>query len=478
MTDLVVGAGPAGLTAAWALLQSGRQCTVLEQDIEYVGGLSRTVSVNGNRFDIGGHRFFTKSPEIAQLWDELLPDDFITVDRLSRIFYEGNYLPYPLQVGTTMRSLGPRRSARIIGSYLNARLRPRDENTFEDWVINRFGKHLYETFFQTYTEKVWGMPCDEISRDFAAQRIRGLSIADLFRDLFRGSNSPKKPKTLIEQFRYPRLGPGQLWERVADIIEDGGSEIHHGEQVVRIEHRDGRATAVDTSSGGRFSFANLFVTMSLRDVVEALDPPAPSAVLDAATALVFRDFVTVAVLIDQADVFPDNWIYIHDPTVDVGRIQNYRNWSDAMVADASTTCLGLEYFCNRGDRIWSQSDDALVKQATTELEQLGLIQPGQVCEATVVRMVDAYPVYDEHYATNRFIIRRWLEANISNLHPAGRAGLHNYNSQDHAMMTATMAVTNAVNGTSHDQWAVNTDEEYAEAGPTVDRLVPRRVLPA
>ncbi len=475
LRDVVIGAGPAGLTAAWALGRHGRSCVVLEQDEHYVGGLSRTVEVDGNRFDIGGHRFFTKSPEIAELWSELLPDDFIAVDRLSRIYYEGKFFPYPLEVGPTMRQLGIRRAGRIVASYVAARVRPRVECSFEDWVINRFGRHLYETFFRSYTEKVWGMPCDEISKDFAAQRIRGLSLSQLARDVVRRSDSPHKPKTLIEQFQYPRRGPGQLWERVAESIASEGTPLLMGEKVVRIAHRDGLATLVETGHGRTIECNDLFVTMPLAELVDALDPPPPQSICDAAAALKFRDFLTVAVIVDEPDVFPDTWLYIHEPDVDVGRIQNYGNWSRDMVSDVSTTCLGLEYFCNRGDGLWSLSDDALAKKAVVELDQLGLVRPESVRDATVIRMVNAYPVYDATYLDHRSAIRRWLEENVANLYPAGRAGLHNYNSQDHAMTTATMAVSNAVAGTAHDPWAVNTDAEYAETGPTVNRLVARRI---
>ncbi|MGI9601266.1 MAG: NAD(P)/FAD-dependent oxidoreductase [Acidimicrobiales bacterium] len=470
--DVIVGAGPAGLTAAWELVARGVRPVIVEADPVYVGGLSRTVEHGGNRFDIGGHRFFTKSAEIAAQWDEMLPGEFLTVPRLSRIYFDGAFYPYPVQIGPTLRQLGLRRGLRIVGSYLRARVRPRSEVTFEDWVVNRFGHRLYELFFRTYTEKVWGLPCDEISKDFAAQRIRGLSLFELVTAAVRPRRS--RPKTLIEQFRYPRLGPGQLWEAVADQVVGSGARLFRDWRVGRIEHRDGRVVAVESTNGERVECRDLYTTMSLRDLVAALSPAPPADVLAAAAGLRFRDFLTVAVVVNDPAVFPDTWIYIHDPGVGVGRIQNYRNWSTAMVGDDTTTCLGLEYFCNRDDGVWSLSDDALGKTAVEELAVLGLVDPERCLDTTVIRMVDAYPVYDEHHRANRDVIKRWLAANLTNLYPAGRAGLHNYNSQDHAMTTASMAVANAREGTDHDPWTVNTDQEYAEAGPTVERLVAQR----
>jgi protoporphyrinogen oxidase len=480
---VVVGAGPAGLTIAWDLVQADEDVVVLEGDPVYVGGLSRTVAFKGHRFDVGGHRFYTKSDHIDALWREMLPGEFVDVTRLSRIYYEGRFFPYPIELRPTLRTLGLRRSARIAASYLWARLRPRrPEVSFEDWIVNRFGRDLYGRFFKTYTEKVWGIPCDEISKDFAAQRIRGLTFVGAIGHRLRRLRGADEVKTLIEQFTYPRLGPGQLWEAVRDQVVDRGGKVELDRQVVALHHRDGRLAAVETADGARYDGDVFYSTMTLRDLVGQLRPQPPAEVLHAADRLRFRDFLTVAVVVDRPDVFPDTWIYIHDPAARVGRIQNYKNWSPDMVATPGVTCLGLEYFCNRGDDLWALPDDELVALAGRELEALGLAAAGDCLDGCVLRAHDAYPVYDAAYLQHRRTIRAWLDANLVNLFPAGRGGLHNYNSQDHAMMTGLLSVRNALDGEEFDVWAVNTDEEYAETGSaagaaaTDRRLVPSRIL--
>lgn len=478
-TNVVVGAGPAGLTIARELVLGGDDVLVLEADPEYVGGLSRTIRYHGHRFDIGGHRFYSLDDDITALWHELLPGQLDEVPRLSRIRYDGRWFPYPLEIWPTLRGLGLRRSFRIGASYLHARLRPtRPELTFEDWVVNRFGQDLYETFFRSYTEKVWGVPCAEMSKDFAAQRIRGLTLTGAVTHRLRSLVGRRRPKSLVERFLYPRLGPGQLWEAVEAQVVAGGGTIRMDSAVATIERDDAGVVAVGLGSGERLRVEHLYTTMPLRDLVAALDPPAPDDVRAAAAALRFRDFLTVAVVVERAAVFPDTWIYVHDPNVMVGRIQNYRNWSPAMVASPDVTCLGLEYFCSRGDELWEASDEDLLERAERELVALGLVGAGECGSGVVVRMADAYPVYDADYRGHRETIRTWLESALPNLQPAGRGGLHNYNSQDHAMVTGMYAVANARAGEQrHDQWAVNTEQEYAEGGTStvVHRLVPTPV---
>lgn len=475
---IVIGAGPAGLTAAWELTRLGKTAHLLEADPKYVGGIARTVEYKGNRFDMGGHRFYTKSDHINRLWQEMLPNDFIQVPRLSRIYYNQHFFPYPIEVRTTLRGLGLWRSFAIGMSYLRAKLwRRSPEDSFEDWIVNRFGYKLFATFFKTYTEKVWGIPCARISKDFAAQRIRGLSLFQAVKNALFPPKQNSKIKTLIKTFTYPRLGPGQLWERVCDEVLAGGSRLEMDKTVVKIYHEDGVVRAVETQDGTVYEGSHFYVTMALKDLVNALDPAPPAAVLRAGNDLIYRDFLTVALVVDRADLFPDNWIYIHDPGVHVGRIQNYKNWSRAMVADPSKSCLGMEYFCNQGDSLWQKSDDELIRMAANELEQIGLAKSLEVNDGCVVRLSKTYPVYDGNYKENRQILKDWLNGYFRNLYPAGRGALHNYNSQDHSMMMAILAVRNMSQGNLFDVWAINTDEEYAEEGSgqkdIEQRLVPR-----
>ena len=461
---LIVGAGPAGLTAAYMLAQRDARVTVLEAD-DQVGGISRTAEYKGYRFDIGGHRFFTKIEPVQQMWEEILPDDFLTVPRLSRIHYGGRFFDYPFKAGNALRGLGPWESLRIIASYLKAHFRPSPiEENFEQWVSNRFGHRLYEIFFKTYTEKVWGIPCTEIRAEWAAQRIMGLSLARAILTAASLTNRSDTIKTLINEFRYPRLGPGQMWEKCRDRIEGLGASVlmrHRADQII-VE--DGRAVAVraQTPAGERFIQADHVISsMPLRTLVRTLTPEPGPETLAAAEGLRYRDFILVALVVDAPDLFPDNWIYIHSPGMKVGRIQNFKNWSRSLVPDARRSCVGLEYFCFEGDGLWESADSELISLARKELAALGLADSELVSDGTVVRMPKAYPIYDFTYAEHIAQIRRQIDP-IVNLHTVGRNGMHKYNNQDHSMLTAMMTVWNMEGSAQHDIWSVNTDFEYLE----------------
>jgi protoporphyrinogen oxidase len=461
---VIVGAGPAGLTAAYVLARrTSARVTVLEGD-QTVGGISRTVQYKGYRFDLGGHRFFTKLRPVEDLWREILGTEFIRVPRLSRIYYNGRFFDYPLKAMNALAGLGPWNALMIVASYIKWHYRPyRVEENFEQWVTNRFGRRLYETFFKTYTEKVWGMPCTEIRAEWAAQRIQGLSLARAILNATSLNKRSTDIKTLINEFEYPRLGPGQMWETCRDRVVAQGHDVLLGHRVTGIDLDRGEVTGVvaDTGDGPRsFRADHVISSMPVRSLVRTLRPAAPSDVRAAAEGLAYRDFLVVALMLGRTNLFPDNWIYIHTPGVKVGRIQNFNNWSAAMVPAPGITCVGMEYFCFKGDGLWSSPDEALVRQAASELEQLGLARQADVVDARVVRVPKAYPIYDSAYRGHLDTIRAFIDP-VPNLHTVGRNGMHKYNNQDHSMLTAMMAVENML-GARHDIWAVNTDFEYHE----------------
>ena len=486
---LCIGGGPAGLTAAYLLSRAGHPVTVLERDAASLGGISRTVEYEGCLCDVGGHRFFSKSPEVNRLWEELLDEGFIERPRKSRIHYRGRFFDYPLKAGGALRKLGVAESALCVLSYLKALALPyRHPANFEEWVVNRFGRRLFDIFFKTYTEKVWGMPCDEISADWAAQRIRGLSLwTALKHALLPGKGQGQETvKTLIGTFRYPRKGPGMMWESAGRKIEAQGGRIVMDREVVRLARRDGgwEADARDRE-GARTTYGADAVVSSaaLRDLVACIDPPPPAEVRAAAQGLRYRDFLIVGLVVDdRREGFDDQWLYIHDPDVQVGRIQNFKAWSPDMVPDDGTLCLGMEYFCFEGDGLWTSGDAALVEKAGRELVRLGLARSGEIRDGFVIRQEKAYPIYDEGYAERVEAIRRYVEAECPGLHPVGRNGMHKYNNQDHAMMTAMLAAENVMAGERrYDVWKVNQDAEYhEEGGATVQggRLVPERARTA
>jgi len=471
--NIIIGAGPAGLTAAYALATAGHRARIIERETE-PGGLARTIWHNGYGFDIGGHRFYTKSPEIQTIWREVLGADFHSVQRLSRIYYDGKFFDYPLRPWNALAGLGPAASAAIVASYIRRKLAPLPcEHNFEQFITNRFGDRLYRTFFKTYTEKVWGMPCAEIQSDWAAQRIQDLSLASAIGNAFF-KRSATSSRSLIDQFDYPRLGPGMLWQRMADRISDAGSRIDYQQQVTAIQH-DGHGT-VTRVLHQPLLFANtcsavpqpteapvheLFSSMPLQALIQALQPHPPESVLAAARALRYRDFLTVNLCMQGENPFPDQWIYIHSPQVRVGRIQNFRNWSRDLVPTPNSIGIGMEYFCTAGDDLWTMPDDQLCGLATDELRRLGLSGNLQLADAFVMRVKKAYPVYDADFASNINTIKAWLTT-VKNLHTIGRNGLHRYNNQDHSMLTALRAVDNVLRGTNNDLWQINADTEYGE----------------
>ena len=468
---VIIGAGPAGLTAAYLLAKKGVRATVLEAD-DVVGGISRTAQYKGFRFDIGGHRFFTKIEPVQAMWEEVLGDEFISVPRLSRIYYNGRFFDYPLKAGNALRGLGVGNAIMILLSYMKWRAFPhRVEENFEQWVTNRFGQRLYEIFFKTYTEKVWGIPCTEIRAEWAAQRIQGLSLARAILNATSLNRRSTAIKSLIHEFRYPRLGPGQMWEMCRDRLVAMGGTVLMQHAMTRIELVDGRATAVIAAAPEgerRFEADHILSTTSVRSLIRALEPhasttagsPVPDAVRQAADGLKYRDFVVVALVLKREHLFPDNWIYIHSPGVKIGRIQNFNNWSKAMVPEPGMTCLGLEYFCFEGDGTWVKPDATLIAEAARDLERLGLASASDVVDGTVIRMPKAYPIYDAAYRAHLETVRRFIDP-IPNLHTVGRNGMHKYNNQDHSMLTAMMAVWN-MEGAAHDIWAVNSDFDYHE----------------
>ena len=495
---LIVGAGPAGLTCGYLLTKAGRRVTVVERDPEYVGGISRTVRYKDFRFDIGGHRFFSKSKEVVDLWNEILPDDFIDRPRLSRIYYGGKYYAYPLKAFEALRNLGVFTAAMCMASYGWAKLTPiKPAKTFHQWVRNQFGEKLFSIFFKTYTEKVWGMSCDDISSDWAAQRIKGLSLSSAVADgIVRSLGLKKKPaaalgqqggvKSLIESFRYPRLGPGMMWEAARDKIVRQGGQVRMGRDLVQLAWDAPRRLWIGTfrDEAGKVETVTARSAISSAPITELAGALAPKLKAHADLSLKYRDFITVALITkrEHTESFPDNWIYIHDPSVKVGRIQNFLSWSPYM-APEGYACLGLEYFCFEGDGLWTSADADLIELAKREIAKIGLIKPEHVTDAAVVRQPKAYPVYDDTYADNVAAVRAEVERDFPTLHLVGRNGMHKYNNQDHAMMTAMLTAENILAGSrKYDVWAVNEDAEYTESGYSgaeealkSERLVPRKV---
>jgi protoporphyrinogen oxidase len=516
-TAIIIGAGPAGLTAAIELQRHSSIKPILIESTQAIGGISRTVRYKGNRMDIGGHRFFSKSDRVMKWWLELMPvesgsatggelryqgqqrdlpndtqgrdpqiEDLVMLvrQRKSRIYFLRRFFDYPISLtAATFRGMGLMRTVRCGVSYLRSALLPkRKEKSLEDFIINRFGNQLYLTFFKSYTEKVWGVPCHEISAEWGAQRIKGLSlkgvIAHYFKKAFGGKQtgdiSQKKTETsLIEKFLYPKLGPGQLWEHAAELVKQGEGEIHLGIQIDRVNLIGNKVVSVEgvNSKGERATYTGDFFlsTMPVRDLVRAISGPVPAEVTEVSEGLMYRDFITVGLLasklaVTQKDGSPlkDNWIYIQEPDVMVGRLQIFNNWSPWLVSSQDKVWIGLEYFCNEEDPLWKLSDEQMAKFAIEEISKIGILKAEDVEDWHVVHVPKTYPAYFGTYG--RFnVIRKYLDG-FENLFLVGRNGMHKYNNQDHSMLTAMTAVENIVNGvtTKDNIWAINTEMEYHE----------------
>ena len=515
-TAIIIGAGPAGLTAAVELQRHTGIKPILVEAGQQVGGLSRTVVYKGNRMDIGGHRFFSKSDRVMQWWLDMIPieadatgngqlgykgqqrtvpnvqhqpdpqnDDLVMLvrDRKSRIYFMRRFFDYPIKLtADTLRKMGLVRTFRAGVSYMHSALFPRrEEHTLEDFLINRFGRQLYLTFFKSYTEKVWGVPCNEISAEWGAQRIKGLSlkgvVAHFLTKMFRSRRNDIAQKqtetSLIEKFLYPKFGPGQLWEHAASLVTQGGGEIHLGIQIDRINVERDRITSIEgvDHTGERVTFAGdyFFSTMPVRDLIRSLSVPAPSEVSQVSEGLIYRDFITVGLLakglkLAEADggLLKDNWIYIQEPDVLVGRLQIFNNWSPWLTSSNDKVWIGLEYFCNETDPIWKLSEEEMARFAVAEVEKIGILDADDVEDFHVVHVPKTYPAYFGSY--DRFdVIRRYVDG-FENLFLIGRNGMHKYNNQDHSMLTAMTAVENVVKGikTKDNIWAINTEMEYQE----------------
>ncbi len=477
MSVTILGAGPAGLAAADALSRKRFEVQVVER-APVVGGMCRTVERSGNRFDLGGHRFFTRFLEVETLWKELLGDDLLRRPRHSRIFYRGEMFAYPLTARSVLAGLGPIETAKCITSYAKAQLKERgNEEHLQEWVTNRFGERLFQTFFRTYTEKVWGIPCTSIEADWAAQRIKSLDLTAAILDAARrglGRSSDASVTSLIDWFWYPRLGPGMLFEALAERARKYGTQISLETTVVGLRWSGTRITHVRLRDAQGIestqAVEQVLSSIPLTHLVQQLDPAPPSAVLAAAHALRFRHLRTVNLILDQPAGWNDQWVYVHDPDVQVGRIQNFAAWSPWMVAEPGTASFGLEYFCSDEDPLWTDDETTIIARAQHELRRTGLAPHGAILDAHSIRVPRAYPVYLRGYEAHLATLQAWLR-NFENLQPIGRYGMFKYNNSDHSVLTGLLAAEN-IEGARHDIWAVNTDSNYHEVRPNAPNQRP------
>ena len=450
-STVIIGAGPSGLSAAYTLAKNGQRPLVIEKGNK-VGGMAKTHTFNGCKFDIGGHRFFTNIDEIQLLWENILGENFLKVPRLSRIFYQKHFFKYPLAINDVLLNLGAFESLTILASYLHARLFPaHSEQTFDLWISNRFGKRLFSTFFKSYTEKVWGIPCNEIQSAWAKQRIKGLSLAAVVIDALLGH---KKLTSLINEFHYPVHGSGMMWDSMASAIKDTGGTINLCSEITSLFHEDGLIQTIAVKNDQQTNISipvdHLISSMPINQLLSSLSPSPPAEILHAASKVQFRSFIQAGLIVNKKNIFPDQWLYIHDPDLKVGRIQNYKNWSLAMVSNPEQSAIGMEYFCTSGDDICSQTDDQITTLAAKEFCKLGFADQKDITASFVIREWHAYPVYDQNYDKNLKIIRNYLHG-FNNLQTIGRNGMHQYKNMDHAMQTGLLSAKNIL-GEQHDIW--------------------------
>lgn len=464
---VVVGAGPAGMACAYALAERGKTSVVIDKN-DAPGGLCRTIDFSGYLFDIGGHRFISKSQEMNRIWQEVLGGDMLRVKRLSRIYYRNKYFDYPLSFMNTFLNLGFVDSVMCVASYFNHKyFRKGEEDSLDGWITKRFGKRLFDIFFKSYSEKVWGVSCQNISADWAKQRIRGLSLRVAVQNAIL-SMEGKAPKTLCEEFYYPRTGPGGFYKKLEKrIVSSSGVVFRQNKSTVKIRHSGGRVTALEVrdcrdASGQSIPVEYLFSTMPLAELVSSLDPSPPDPVMAAGKRLKSRSFVTVNVILDRPYIFSDQWLYIHSPEVKLARVQNYKNWSADMVKDPRRTSLGLEYFCSEKDEFWALNDVDLINYALEDLEKVKIAYRKSLISAFVVRCPNAYPIYHLGYENDLLIVRNYLET-FSNLQTFGRGGSFRYDNSDRAFLSGLYAAGNFLGETKCDLWNFDISDEYLEA---------------
>ncbi|MBC7541305.1 MAG: NAD(P)/FAD-dependent oxidoreductase [Candidatus Sericytochromatia bacterium] len=463
MRVIVLGAGPAGMSCAYELDKLGHAVTVFDKD-KQVGGLAKTIQHGPFRLDLGPHRFYALDPVVNRIWQEILGPDLRVVPRLTRIYYNRRFFFYPLRPFNALMNLGVWASLVAVGSYLYSKVAPFPrEDTFEEWVSNRFGRQLYRRFFQSYTEKVWGIPCGEIAAEWASQRIQGLS---LWKAVINACGGGTGLKTLVDAFTYPRLGTGMAYERIRDRLTKTGQTVALNHEVVTLYHAGNRITGIDVRApDGTVSRqeADAYVaSIPLTLLVQRLDPPAPPAVIAASQALRFRNTILVYIVVDRPDLFPDNWLYIHAPDVAMGRVTNFRNWSPDLYGDSAQTVLCVEYWCFAEDAIWQAPEAEMVGLATRELAQTGLCRPEDIVDGFIVRLPRTYPVYQVGYREHLDVLIAYLRG-FANLQEIGRYGTYKYNNQDHSILMGYLAARNLA-GEGHDLWEVNTDTVYYESG--------------